>query len=477
MRAVCINTIHSTWKNIVFTGFFIASTLSSIAAERVALVIGNGAYEHTPRLVNPVRDADAVEKLLGKAGFEIVLIKDADAEAVYAGLEKFKIASRGARIGLVYYAGHGVEVDGKNYLLPVDAELSTSSQLRTQAVALDTILSDMEDIRLPAKMVILDCCRDNPLASRSWLASRSSARGGLSELKDESVPSSTMIMFASAPGNVALDGVGENSPFTTALLHHLAKPEVSAFDAFLGVSDMVVKLTNERQIPWIKFDGAGRTFRLFSLNKGEAITVNSLKTMTDTKSDSPIITKDAGGKLSLLDGKGLGNWKPIEFGGEGEVNINDGVLSFDIGDIMTGVAWIGDPPSRSNYEILLEAKKIEGNDFFCALTFPVKENHATFIIGGWGGGVVGISNIDGLNASENDTMNIEDFESGLWYQVKVRVTDKRIEAWINDRQMVSLDLAGKKIDLLPGDFELCAPLGIASFMTQSEYRNVSWRNL
>ena len=103
MRAVCINTIHSTWKNIVFTGFFIASTLSSIAAERVALVIGNGAYEHTPRLVNPVRDADAVEKLLGKAGFEIVLIKDADAEAVYAGLEKFKIASRGAGCCIGYH--------------------------------------------------------------------------------------------------------------------------------------------------------------------------------------------------------------------------------------------------------------------------------------------------------------------------------------------------------------------------------------
>ncbi len=180
----------------------------------------------------------------------------------------------------------------------------------------------------------------------------------------------------------------------------------------------------------------------------------------------------------LFDGKTLGNWESIQFGGEGEVLVNEeGHLEFDFGAIMTGVKWKEEPPRLSNYELELDAMKLDGNDFFCALTFPVKDSHATFVIGGWGGGIVGISSIDDLDASENETMNVEGFETGVWYRVKVRVTDAKIEAWIDDRQMVDLELADKKISLRPGDIELCVPIGIASFMTRSQYRNIQWRNL
>ena len=247
--------------------FVVATSLAApdaICAERVALVIGNGAYENARDLPNPPRDAAAIEALLKKAGFEVVTVRDAGIEAMYEGLERFKRIAGNARVGLLYFAGHGIEVDGRNYLLPVDAELASAAQLRTQTLALQTVLADMKAVRLPAKLVILDCCRDNPL-TRSWMATRTSAAGGLRALPEENLPEATMIMYAAAPGKVALDGTGANSPFTAALVEHLGKPGISAFDAFLAVSDAVAGSTENRQVPWIKFDGAGRTFRLFSL--------------------------------------------------------------------------------------------------------------------------------------------------------------------------------------------------------------------
>ena len=182
--------------------------------------------------------------------------------------------------------------------------------------------------------------------------------------------------------------------------------------------------------------------------------------------------------ISLFDGKSLGKWESIEFGGEGEVFVNQfGGLEVEYGAIMTGVRWTGDVPRTSNYEISLDAMLIDGNDFFCGLTFPVKESHASLIVGGWGGGVVGISSVDDLDASENETMNIEAFEEEIWYKIKVKVTDEKLEAWIDDRQMVDLELQDRKISLRYGDIELCAPLGICSYITAAQYRNIQWRNL
>lgn len=180
----------------------------------------------------------------------------------------------------------------------------------------------------------------------------------------------------------------------------------------------------------------------------------------------------------LYNGEDLGEWQKTQFGGEGDVFVNEtGGLEFGFGAIMTGVHWGGDVPATSNYELSLDAMKLDGTDFFIALTFPVKESHATFVVGGWGGGVVGISSVDDLNASENETMNIEGFEKEVWYKIKVRVTDDKLEAWIDEDQKVDLELEDRKISLLPGDIELSVPIGIASFMTRAQYRNIEWRNL
>lgn len=183
-------------------------------------------------------------------------------------------------------------------------------------------------------------------------------------------------------------------------------------------------------------------------------------------------------EISLFDGKTLGNWETTQFGGEGDTFVDEeGNLEFGFGAVITGVNWKGEVPATSNYEISLDAMKLDGNDFFLALTFPVKESHATFVVGGWGGGVVGISSVDDLNASENETMNIEGFEKDVWHKIRVRVTDDKLQAWIDDEQKVDLELEGRKLSLLPGDIELSVPIGIAAYQTRARYRNIVWRNL
>lgn len=184
------------------------------------------------------------------------------------------------------------------------------------------------------------------------------------------------------------------------------------------------------------------------------------------------------GEILLFDGKTLGKWKSTVFGGEGDTFVNEnGELEFGFGAVITGVNWTGEPPATNNYEISLEAMKLDGNDFFVALTFPVKDSFGTLIVGGWGGGVVGISSVDDLSASENETMSIEGFSKDLWYKIRVRVTEEKIEAWINDEEKVSLELKDRKISLLPGDIELSVPIGIAAYQTRAKYKNIIWRNL
>jgi hypothetical protein len=195
-------------------------------------------------------------------------------------------------------------------------------------------------------------------------------------------------------------------------------------------------------------------------------------------SSEAVAAPENANEIRLFDGKTLGKWQKTPFGGEGDVFVNeDGHLEFGFGAVITGVNWAEAPPATSNYELSLEAMKLDGNDFFVALTFPVKDSHATFVVGGWGGGVVGISSVDDLNASENETMSIEGFEKDVWYQIRVRVTDDQLRAWINDDEAVALDLEGRKISLLPGDIELSVPIGIASYQTRAQYRNLIWRKL
>ncbi len=177
----------------------------------------------------------------------------------------------------------------------------------------------------------------------------------------------------------------------------------------------------------------------------------------------------------LFDGKSLEGWKKTEFGGEGEVRIEDGKLILDFGASMTGVTY-QKPFPKSNYEIRLEAMRVEGNDFFCGLTFPVAESHCSFIVGGWGGTVVGLSSIDGRDASENSTGQYREFKNGQWYKLRVRVTDDKIQCWIDDEQVIDQALEGVEISTRV-EVNLNKPLGFATYDTRGALRNIAYREL
>jgi len=181
------------------------------------------------------------------------------------------------------------------------------------------------------------------------------------------------------------------------------------------------------------------------------------------------------GWKSLFDGQTLKGWKSTEFGGEGTVEVKDGAILLGVGNDLTGVSYERPTPHR-NYEVSLEARRVDGSDFFCGLTFPVKDDPCSLIIGGWGGGVCGLSSIDGLDASENSTTKYREFETGRWYTIRLRVTDSKIEAWIDREQIVNQSLAGKKISIR-SEVEASRPFGIASYRTLAALRNIRLREL
>jgi hypothetical protein len=184
----------------------------------------------------------------------------------------------------------------------------------------------------------------------------------------------------------------------------------------------------------------------------------------------------------LFDGKSLAGWKKTGFAGGGEVRVEKAfrkgppAIVLDAGAALSGFNWTGEAP-RTNYEIALEAMKLQGEDFMCGLTFPVGESHATLILGGWGGAVVGISSIDDRDASENATTKYMTFHQDRWYQVRVRVTPQKIEAWLDGKQIVDQEITGKKVSLRPGDIDLSVPIGIATYKTSAAYRNIRLRTL
>lgn len=177
----------------------------------------------------------------------------------------------------------------------------------------------------------------------------------------------------------------------------------------------------------------------------------------------------------LFDGKTLGAWKSTPFGGEGEVAVEDGKIVLPQGSELTGITWTSSLP-KWDYEIALDACRIDGSDFFCGLTFPVGDDPCSFIVGGWGGGVMGLSSINGLDAANNDTTKYREFTQGRWYNVRVRVTRAKIETWIDGEQVVSQDLGGKRISIR-SEVELSKPLGVSSYSTRAGLKNLRLRTL
>ncbi|MEZ5787569.1 MAG: caspase domain-containing protein [Xanthobacteraceae bacterium] len=228
------------------------ATLSFAGAQdRVALVIGNGNYQHATALPNPANDARAVAAALRDIGFDITEGVDLDRAGMERRIRDFLRKAASARLALFFYAGHGMQVDGKNYLVPVDAKLEAASDLSFETIDLDKILDTLND---PARtsIVILDACRDNPLArsfARRLGATRSAAvPSGLAAYS--TIGTGMLIAFATAPGQVALDGRGNNSPFTRGLLRHLRTPGLEVRQMLTRVRSDVAAATHHQQIPW-----------------------------------------------------------------------------------------------------------------------------------------------------------------------------------------------------------------------------------
>lgn len=178
----------------------------------------------------------------------------------------------------------------------------------------------------------------------------------------------------------------------------------------------------------------------------------------------------------LFDGKTLAGWQPSKFNAEGAVKVEDGRIVLDTGRSMTGITWAGAALPTTNYEIALQAMRVQGSDFFAGVTFPVHDSFCSLILGGWGGSVVGLSNVNGQDASENDTSQSIEFENGRWYSARIRVTPEKIEAWLDDRQIITQPLKGNRIDIRL-EMDLSKPLGVASWKTKSALRDIRLRRL
>jgi hypothetical protein len=178
----------------------------------------------------------------------------------------------------------------------------------------------------------------------------------------------------------------------------------------------------------------------------------------------------------MFDGQTLAGWRETQFAGRGEVQCRSGVILLNMGDPFTGINWTNEFP-KANYEIALDAMRVMGSDFFCGLTVPVGDSFCSLIVGGWGGSLVGISSIDGMDASENETTKFTNFEQGRWYRIRLRVTEGRIEAWIDQDKLVDVATKGSRISVRPGDIELSQPFGLAAWQTTGALREIKWRGV
>lgn len=238
---------------------------SAHAEKRVALVMGNSAYKSAPRLANPVNDASLVGGMLKKAGFDQVDVKlDLNAAEMRRALRDFGGKAREAEVAVVYYAGHGIELDGTNYLIPIDATLETDSDVLDETLPLERALFAVEPAK-QLRLVILDACRDNPFSKsmKRTIAARAIGRG---LAKVEPTSPNTMIAFAAKAGSTASDGDSRNSPFATALVERLPTPGLDLRKAFGFVRDDVLKNTGYKQEPYVYGSLGGDDVPLVAVN-------------------------------------------------------------------------------------------------------------------------------------------------------------------------------------------------------------------
>ena len=223
-------------------------TTPASAGQRVALVIGNGSYAHAPSLANPLNDARDIGTALERLGFAVTRIENAGRSALWDGLQKFSLAASASEVAVVFYAGHGIEVDRRNFLVPVDARLLSDADVEFEAVPLDLLSRAVERAR-GLRLIILDACRDNPFAADMQRAGATRSIGrGLARVEPSG---ETLVAYAAKEGTVAADGAGRNSPYTDALLAHLEEPGLEVGLMFRKVRDAVLASTGGRQEPFV----------------------------------------------------------------------------------------------------------------------------------------------------------------------------------------------------------------------------------
>jgi uncharacterized caspase-like protein len=232
----------------------------------VALVIGNGAYTHVTALPNPVNDAHAIAKSLRDIGFVVSEGINLDRLHMQLTIREFLLEAARAQVAVVYYAGHGVQVEGRNYLVPVDVALQAAGRMTDTMVEMDTIMAGLDD-QVRTNILIMDACRNNPMATQVAAAG---ANRGLQAGPGLAAPASlgagatlgagTLIAYATAPGQVALDGEGVNSPFSAALSRHIGTPGLEVQQMLTRVRAEVVAATKSRQVPWSNSSLLGEVF-------------------------------------------------------------------------------------------------------------------------------------------------------------------------------------------------------------------------
>ena len=251
----------------------LAASASVALARQVALVVGNSTYDHIGRLPNPENDAVDMAAALRRIGFEVTTELDVDRGDLTEALRAFTRRSAGADVSLVFYAGHGLEMDGTNYLVPVDARLERDVDVRYETVTLDDLLVSTVGARL--RLVILDACRNNPLARsmQRTVASRSVSGGSFGQLDEDLLGDETLVAYAAAAGTTAADGTERNSPYTSALLAHLDQP-LEILTLFRRVRARVLEATNGEQRPH-EYQSLLREHYLSGAPAVEAVTVEA----------------------------------------------------------------------------------------------------------------------------------------------------------------------------------------------------------
>lgn len=282
--------------------------------QRVALVMGNGSYTFSP-LSNPVNDANAIEEALRQSGFEVIKKTNASKREMYEAIKLFGAKLRRGGTGLFYFAGHGVQVGGDNYLVPVGAEINSEEEIEFECINVYRVLKKMEAAGNRLNIVILDACRNNPFA-RSF---RSSSRG----LNRMDAPAGTLLAYATAPGDIAADGNGRNGLYTEKILKYISQPNYPVEQVFKSVRIDVMKETNSKQVPWesssltgdFYFNESGSTGEILNLTdrptSKSSPTIQAKRGSNQAPQDNSFIGKDEG--WVFLGTFRSGEWKECHF--------------------------------------------------------------------------------------------------------------------------------------------------------------------